>query len=92
MAVHGACSVFPGLFLIYPLFETLWLSFHERQPGRVFEFVGFQNYGDMLRNRSSVKRCATIFFGSRGASLSTALGLVVAQLTDRLRWGELPNH
>ena len=86
----GPALFFLGLFLIYPVFETLWLSFHERQPGRVFHFVGFQNYTGMFAQPKFGEALRNNFLWLLVVpALSTALGLVVAQLTDRLRWGEL---
>ena len=86
----GPALFFLGLFLIYPVFETLWLSFHERQPGRIFQFVGFQNYSEMFSQPKFGEALRNNFLWLLVVpALSTALGLVVAQLTDRLRWGEL---
>jgi len=82
-----------GLYLAYPVFETLRLSLTERvmvDGAQASQFVGFDNYTAMgadpkfweaLRNN--------IFWLVVVPALSTALGLLVAQVTDRLAWGNI---
>lgn len=74
-----------GLYLAYPVFATLWLSLHD--DGR---FVGFANYAQMMSE--------TKFWESMRNNMlwlivvpaaSTAFGLLAAQLTDRIRWGNI---
>jgi alpha-glucoside transport system permease protein len=77
-----------GLYLAYPVFETLRLSLTERVRGGGYEFVGLANYEQMLREPK-------FWEGFRNNLLwlivvpaaSTAFGLLAAQLTDRIRWG-----
>ena len=79
-----------GLYLAYPVFETLRLSLTERVRGGGYEFVGLANYEQMLREPK-------FWEGFRNNLLwlivvpaaSTALGLLAAQLTDRIRWGAI---
>ena len=51
-----------GLYLAYPVFETLRLSLTDRSQGGAF--VGLANYQQMFgESRSSGKRCATTCCG-----------------------------
>jgi alpha-glucoside transport system permease protein len=79
-----------GLYLAYPVFATAWLSLHQRQPGNVSTFVGFQNYSQMMTEdkfwesmRNNMLWLIVV------PALSTAFGLLAAQLTDRIRWGNI---
>ena len=85
--------LFPALFaltmyLAYPVFETLRLSLTDRSQGGAF--VGAANYTQMLAEpkfweamRNNMLWLIVV------PALSTAFGLLVAQLTDRLRWGNI---
>ncbi|PRY95273.1 alpha-glucoside transport system permease protein [Hasllibacter halocynthiae] len=77
-----------GLYLAYPVFETLRLSLSNRLPGGRSEFVGFENYAQMFGEpkfgealRNNMLWLVVV------PAASTAIGLLVAQLTDRIRWG-----
>ena len=83
----GPALLFLSLFLIYPTLQSVFLSLHERMPGRTLEFVAFQNYRDMLGQPKFTEALRNnLFWLVVVPALSTALGLVIAQLTDRLRW------
>ncbi|QYK40451.1 MAG: sugar ABC transporter permease [Paracoccaceae bacterium] len=76
-----------GLYLAYPVFATFWLSLH-REVGGDRTFVGFANYVQMSGEakfwesmRNNMLWLVVV------PALSTAFGLLAAQLTDRLRWG-----
>ena len=74
-----------GMYLAYPVFATLWLSLN-----RDGEFVGLANYSQMMSE-------AKFWESMRNNMLwlivvpaaSTAFGLLAAQLTDRIRWGNI---
>lgn len=74
-----------GLYLAYPVFATLWLSLN-----REGEFVGLANYASMMGE-------AKFWESMRNNMLwlivvpaaSTAFGLLAAQLTDRIGWGNI---
>ena len=74
-----------GFYLAYPVFATFWLSLN-----RNGEFVGFANYASMMGE-------AKFWESMRNNMLwlvvvpaaSTAFGLLAAQLTDRIGWGNL---
>ena len=74
-----------GLYLAYPVFATAWLSLN-----RNGEFVGLANYSAMFGEpkfwesmRNNMLWLVVVPAGS------TAFGLLAAQLTDRIRWGNL---
>lgn len=75
-----------GLYLAYPVFETLRLSFTDRSQGDAF--VGLANYQQMLGEpkfweamRNNMLWLIVV------PAMSTGFGLLAAQLTDRLSWG-----
>ncbi|MGY3436837.1 MULTISPECIES: carbohydrate ABC transporter permease [unclassified Marinovum] len=85
--------LFPALFaltlyLAYPVVETLRLSLTDRDAGGAF--VGFDNYRTMMADPK--------FWEAMGNNMlwlivvpaaSTAFGLLAAQLTDRISWGNI---
>ena len=77
-----------GVYMAYPVFETLRLSLTDRNAGGAF--VGLANYQKMFRE--------TVFWEAMRNNMlwlivvpaaSTAFGLLVAQLTDRIAWGNI---
>jgi len=79
-----------GLYLAYPVVETLRLSLTDRVPGGGFEFVGFQNYSQMMSEpkfweamRNNMMWLIVV------PATATAFGLLAAQLTDRIKWGSI---
>ena len=77
-----------GLYLAYPVVATFWLSLTDRNAGGAF--VGLDNYTQMLADakfweamRNNMVWLIVVPAGS------TAMGLLVAQLTDRIRWGSV---
>ncbi len=77
-----------GLYLAYPVFATLWYSVTDRSQGGAF--VGLQNYGQMMGEPKfwEAMRNNMLWLIIVPAT-STAAGLLVAQLTDRLSWGSI---
>ncbi|MGY6634980.1 MAG: carbohydrate ABC transporter permease [Alkalilacustris sp.] len=76
-----------GLYLVYPVLGSLVRSLHDRVGT---EFVGLGNYVDLLGSqgfRVAVRN--NILWLLVVPAASTALGLVAAQLTDRLSWGNV---
>ncbi len=74
-----------GLYLAYPVFATAWLSLN-----RGGSFVGFENYSRMMSEakfwesmRNNMLWLVVV------PAMSTAFGLLVAQLTDRIWWGNI---
>lgn len=77
-----------SLYLVYPVFETLRLSLIDPENGGVW--VGGANYAQMVSEpkfweavRNNVLWLLVV------PAASTAFGLAVAQLTDRLSWGNI---
>lgn len=78
-----------SLYLVYPVIETLRLSLTQRVPGG-YEWVGGANYAQMLSEgkfwealRNNMLWLIVV------PAASTAFGLLAAQLTDRIRWGNI---
>lgn len=77
-----------GLYLAYPVFETLRLSLTDRSMDGAF--VGLDNYRQMFGEdkfweamRNNMLWLIVV------PAVSTAFGLLVAQLTDRIAWGSI---
>lgn len=77
-----------GLYLAYPVFETLRLSLTDRSLDGAF--VGLANYRQMFAEdkfweamRNNMLWLIVV------PAVSTAFGLLVAQLTDRIPWGNI---
>ncbi|RMF37045.1 MAG: sugar ABC transporter permease [Alphaproteobacteria bacterium] len=85
--------LFPALFaltlyLAYPVFETLRLSLTDRDAGGAF--VGLDNYAQMLAEPKFWEALRNNFLWLLIVpAASTAFGLMAAQLTDRIGWGNL---
>ncbi len=92
-AVRPWLFLFPALFalgvyLAYPVVETLRLSLTDRSNGGAF--VGLDNYRQMFGEdkfweavRNNVLWLLVV------PAASTAFGLLAAQLTDRISWGNI---
>jgi alpha-glucoside transport system permease protein len=77
-----------GLYLAYPVFETLRLSLTDRDQGGAF--VGLANYTQMASEEKfwEAMRNNMLWLVVVPAA-STAFGLLAAQLTDRIKWGNV---
>ena len=75
------------IFIIYPVFETIRLSFYDK-IGR--EFIGLYNYAWAIKD-PDFKRSILNNFGWLliVPTLSTFFGLVIANLADRVWWGTI---
>ena len=85
--------VFPAMFVLilylgYPVFETLRLSVTDRSQDGAF--VGLANYSQMMSEpkfweaiRNNMLWLIVV------PAASTAFGLLAAQLTDRISWGNI---
>ncbi|MDG1375610.1 MAG: sugar ABC transporter permease [Yoonia sp.] len=75
-----------GLYLVYPVFATLWFSLTDRNAGNAF--VGLDNYRQMLSQPKFWEAMNNnVLWLIIVPAASTAFGLLAAQLTDRIRWG-----
>ncbi|MCX2725464.1 carbohydrate ABC transporter permease [Roseibium salinum] len=77
-----------GLYLGYPVIETLRLSLTDRSAGGAF--VGLANYSQMASEpkfweamRNNMLWLIVV------PAIATAFGLLAAQLTDRISWGNV---
>jgi alpha-glucoside transport system permease protein len=77
-----------GLYLAYPVIETIRLSLTDRDQGGAF--VGLDNYSQMFGEpkfweamRNNLLWLVVV------PAFSTGFGLLAAQLTDRIRWGNV---
>lgn len=77
-----------GLYLAYPVVETLRLSLTDRDAGGAF--VGLANYQQMVAEPKfwEAMRNNMLWLVVVPAA-STAFGLLAAQLSDRIAWGSL---
>ncbi len=82
----GPAIVALGLYLGYPVFETLRLSLTDRSQDDAF--VGLANYQQMFAEPKfwEAMRNNMLWLIVVPAA-STAFGLLAAQLTDRIKWG-----
>ncbi|PYE86132.1 carbohydrate ABC transporter permease [Pseudoroseicyclus aestuarii] len=81
--------LFLALYLGYPVIETLRLSVTDRVPGG-FVWAGFDNYAQMSRESKFWEAFRNnLLWLIVVPAVSTALGLLVAQLTDRISWGNV---
>ena len=79
-----------GFYLVYPVYETMRLSLTERIPGGGYNWVGGENYLRMMDDpkfREAIRN--NLLWLIVVPALSTAFGLLAAQLTDRLSWGNI---
>lgn len=79
--------LFLSIYLVYPVFETVRLSLYNRN-GSVF--LGLSNYfwafGDAQFRQSLLNN---FFWLLIVPAMSTAIGLIIAVLADRLWWGNI---
>lgn len=76
-----------GLYLAYPVVGSFWRSMFDRS-GDNFIFLG--NYMDLMRESTfRVSVFNNLLWVLFVPAMATFLGLIVAQLTDRLSWGNI---
>lgn len=79
-----------SLYLVYPVIETLRLSLTERLPGNESQFVGLANYSQMFGETKFWEAFNNnILWLIVVPAMSTMFGLLAAQLSDRVRWGNI---
>ena len=83
----GPALFFLTLYLVYPVFETLWLSF---QNSDSTEFVGLSNYAWLFNDRQfHITLRNNLLWLIIVPTLSTVFGLAVAVLADRAKFGTI---
>lgn len=76
--------VFLGALVIYPIVATIVRSFFDRSGD---DFVALSNYGDALTSRRTLHALRNnAIWVVVAPTLSTALGLVFAVLSERIKW------
>jgi alpha-glucoside transport system permease protein len=83
----GPALLLLGVYLVYPVFATILLSFRDK-GGQ--EFVGLANYSWALNDsqfRQSIFN--NLLWLLVVPALCTGVGLIIAVLTDRIWWGNL---
>ena len=76
-----------GLYLVYPVVGSFWRSLYNRSGD---EFIGFGNYAAMFADDGfQIAFFNNFLWVLFVPAAATFLGLLVAQLTDRLRWGNI---
>ena len=79
-----------SLYLAYPVIETLRLSLTERVSGGGSEFAGLNNYSQMFGESKFWEAMRNnLLWLLIVPALSTVFGLLAAQLSDRVRWGNI---
>ena len=81
----GPALILLGLYLVYPVFATTWLSFMD-DTGR--QSVGLDNWERLFGDPQLLESLRNNFLWLLVVpALSTAFGLLIAVLTDRIWWG-----
>lgn len=76
-----------GLYLMYPVVGSFFRSLYDRSGE---EFVGMGNYVRLFNNPDfRTAFLNNILWALVVPALSTFMGLLIAQLTDKLRWGNI---
>lgn len=79
-----------SLYLAYPVVETIRLSLTERLPGGRSQFVGLDNYAQMFNEPKFWEAMKNnLLWLIIVPAMSTMFGLLAAQLSDRVRWGNI---
>ncbi|ORT48706.1 alpha-glucoside ABC transporter permease [Vibrio sp. qd031] len=78
---------FLTLYLIYPVFESFYLSLHDRNGD---QFVGLSNYTWLFQNPEFQESLVNnLLWLLVVPAASTFFGLVIAALTDKVSWGNI---
>ncbi|MGW0821550.1 carbohydrate ABC transporter permease [Streptomyces sp. NPDC002845] len=74
-----------GALVVYPIGYSVWRSLYNADGSG---FVGFDNYVDIFSNDSTLTAVRnTAIWVAVAPAVVTALGLIFAVLTERVRWG-----
>ncbi len=83
----GPAVIILAAYLIYPVFNTFFRSFMDKTSTN---FVGFKNYGWLMSDGKFHEAMLNQFLWLLVVpALATFFGLLAAQLTDRIRWGNI---
>ncbi|MGW2518211.1 carbohydrate ABC transporter permease [Streptomyces sp. NPDC001617] len=74
-----------GALVVYPIGYSIWRSLYDADGSG---FVGMKNYGDIFSNDATLTAVRnTAIWVAVAPAIVTALGLIFAVLTERVRWG-----
>jgi alpha-glucoside transport system permease protein len=83
----GPALLLLTVYLIYPVIETIRLSFHDKSGE---EFVGLANYAWAFSDKQFLQSIFNNFLWLAVVPAACTLaGLIIAVLTDRIWWGNL---
>jgi alpha-glucoside transport system permease protein len=83
----GPALVFLVVYLVYPVFQTIWLSFHDKAGTG---FVGVDNYVWAAKDSQFRQSIFNNFLWLLVVPAAcTFFGLIIAVLTDRIWWGPI---
>jgi alpha-glucoside transport system permease protein len=75
------------IYLVYPTIQTVFLSFFDKNS---INFVGFRNYTWAFNNSEFLQSIRNnLLWLLVVPTMSTALGLIIAVLADRVAWGNV---
>ena len=77
-----------GVYIVYPIFETLRLSLTDRDAGDAF--VGLANYQHLFNDTKFWEAMRNnLLWLIVVPATCTVFGLLIAELTDRIAWGNI---
>ena len=83
----GPALVFLSLYLVYPVFESVMLSLHDRSGEN---YVGLNNYIWLLKDGEFQESLFNnLLWLLVVPAASTFFGLVIAAMTDKVGWGNI---
>jgi alpha-glucoside transport system permease protein len=83
----GPAMVSLTIYLIYPVIESVWLSFHDKSG---LTFVGVSNFKWMINDGEFRQSIYNNFLWLLVVpAAATFFGLIIAALTDRIWWGNI---
>jgi alpha-glucoside transport system permease protein len=73
-----------AIFLVYPTFNTIWLSFYDRYS---IQFVGLKNYQEIFTDPTMLGLLSNnLLWLVLGTIVTVGLGLIIATLVDRVKF------
>ncbi|MGL1920284.1 MAG: sugar ABC transporter permease [Hyphomicrobiales bacterium] len=83
----GPAILILGFYLVYPVFNSIWLSVHDSRGDK---FVGIDNYIWLFGDEKFLESLGNnLLWLVIVPALSTVFGLLAAALTDRIKWGNI---
>jgi alpha-glucoside transport system permease protein len=80
----GPAVILLAVWILYPLAYTIWRSFYDRSGNNFIWFDNYQSLFSTDTTRTAIKNNA--IWVAVVPALVTAIGLVFAVLTERIRW------